>query len=344
MTLHFHSLWWCLLAVALLLAVVVAVRRRPPAITVSHLSSFGVPARPRMIHPLRLPLLLFSAGVLALIVALMRTQKGIERYMRRAEGIDVMLALDVSGSMEAYDIAERYDSESKVLTGIRSGELQTRIDVAKAELRKFVERRPNDRIGLIAFARLPYVVCPPTLDHRFLLGNMDLVDAGKLPDGTGIAAPVASATNRLKGSSAKRRVLVLFTDGSNNVDAAITPKQAAKLAQTFDVVVYTVGVGSNRSVIIANTPFGPRLRTGGADFNRQLLEQIADTTGGRYFEARDTEAFGRVMQEIDDLETTSMEQPVYIDYRERFVPWLIAGIALILLAFLLENTVLQTVP
>jgi len=282
--------------------------------------------------------------VACLIVALMRPQLGIERFIRRAEGIDVMLALDASGSMQAYDLPESYRTESEVRRDIQAGILRTRIEVAKEELRKFVEGRPNDRIGLIVFATLPYVASPPTLDHRFLLEQLSEINAGELGDRTGIAAPIASAAGRLEKSPAKRRVLVLFTDGDNNVEAKVTPQQAAKLAATFDVAAYTVGIGSPRSVVAVQTAFGALLQPSGAGFNEKLLREISDVTGGRYFEARDAQAFRKVMEEIDALETTALEQPTYMDYKEQFAGWLAAGLSLLLAAAIIENSVLQVVP
>ena len=343
---HFHSVWWAALLLPLAAIVVLAWRRSPPTITVSSIEPFRPGTAPggRERTVAAIPLCLHGIGLCLLTIALMRPQEGTERIIRHAEGIDIMLALDVSGSMQAYDIPETYRDGDEVMRAIRQDALENRLNVAQKELKRFVEDQPNDRIGLIVFAKLPYVVCPPTLDHDYLLNNLQLLDAGQLPDGTGIAAPVTSATDRLKGSEAKRRVLVLFTDGDNNVEAPISPSQAAKVAKTFDVVLYTVGIGSDRSVLLLDSPFGKRLRSGVAGFNEDLLRQMADTTGGRYFEAQDAAAFHKVMEEINRLEKTKIEQPVYIDYREQFLPWTIAGLGCILLACVLENTRLQHLP
>ena len=165
-----------------------------------------------------------------------------------------------------------------------------------------------------------------------------------LPDGTGLAAPIASATTRLKDSPAKRRVMVLFTDGVNNVDAEITPLQAAKIAHSYHIVAYTVGVGSSRAIMPVNGFFGRQLRVVQAGLDAALLKKIADTTGGRYFAARDQAGFRRAMHEIDSMEKTTLKAPRYLDYRERFFPWLVAGAGLLLLAFLLEHTVLLQTP
>ncbi|MCC6582004.1 MAG: VWA domain-containing protein [Phycisphaeraceae bacterium] len=341
MIFRFANPWMAVLVVPLAAGLVLALRRLPPALLVSQLATFrtAFPARP-LGHPVHIPLYLYAAAMLLAIVALMRPQFGNERLIERREGIDIVLILDVSGSMQCYDAAGV--SERDVAAAINAGRLKPRIEVAKEELRKFVESRPNDRLGLIAFSRLPYMVCPPTLDHDFLLNHLATLEAGMLTDGTGIATPIASATTRLQTSSAKRRVAVLFTDGMNNVQASITPQQAADIAKTFSIAVYTVGIGSE-SAWVAPRGFLQRIPPGeGVD--EELLRSIAAKTGARYFAARDRESFAKVMKEIDALETTTLEAPRYLDYREQFMPLLTAALVLLLVAFLLENAWLQTVP
>lgn len=342
---HLHSIWFAALFPVVAFAVIVALRKRRPAVTVSTAGPFRKATPPmHWWHPLQWPILIAGVGLACLTVAMMRPQKGIERLIERTKGIDIMLVLDVSGSMQAYDVPDSIDSDEAIQRAWNAGRLKSRIDVAKKELRHFVENRPNDRIGLVVFARLPYTVCPPTLDHDYLLNHLQMLDAGMLPDGTGLAAPIASATTRLKDSPAKRRVMVLFTDGVNNVDAEITPRQAAKIAHTYHIVAYTVGVGSRRPIMLMNSFLGRQLQYVRAGLDTALLKSIADTTGGQYFAARDPAGFGRAMHEIDTMEKTTIEAPRYLDYRERFFPWLVLGAALLLLAFLLECTLLLQVP
>lgn len=342
---HFHSPWWALLLIPLTSALILGVQRRPPALIVPTVVPFGKAAGARRAGLHNLPWFIYYLGFLSMVVALMRPQAGTERTIRKAEGIDIVLALDVSGSMEAYDLPADIRSENEAFAGIDRGAIRSRIAIAKEALERFVKRRPDDRLGLIAFSTLPYVACPPTLDQEFLLGHLQNLEAGTLGDHTGIAGPIAAATSRLKESSAKRRVLVLFTDGANNVDDRVTPEQAAEIAKTFDVVIYTVGIGSDRGYRVLNHPFaGRRLRQQGDAFNRELLETISGITGGRYFRAEDAAGFDQVMNEIDALEKTDVEQPVFIDYSERFLPWLLAGLVCVLLAHALDNTVFQTVP
>lgn len=345
MVFRFANPWLALLLLPLIAGMLLALRRRPPTLQVSRLQPYRV-AFPRgtFWHLVHTPLYLYGVGLLLCILALMRPQFGNERLIERKDGIDIVLILDVSGSMQSYDVPSELTSGEEITAAINSGRLKTRLDTAKEELRKFVKNRPNDRFGLIAFSRLPYTVCPPTLDHEFLINHLDTLEPGMLPDGTGIANPIASATTRLKDSPAKRRVGVLFTDGMNNVQAAITPQQAADIAKTFKIAVYTVGIGSARAVAIAASMFGRRLQQVESEFDQKLLEDIADKTAARYFAARDQTSFAKVMKEIDALETTVLETPRYLDYREQFMPLLGVALALFLLAFLLENTRFQAVP
>ncbi len=343
---RFQQPWYALLLLPLVAAAVWALVRRPPSLTVSSAAPFrGVGLRAGPWHRSRWPVLVGALGLALCLAALMRPQHGVERSVQRAEGIDIMLVLDVSPSMRAYDVPECVADTDGAAAAIRAGTLKTRVETAKDELRKFVEKRPNDRIGLIIFSKLPYTVCPPTLDHDFLVNSISSFEAGMLGEATNIAGPLASATARLKDSPAKRRVAVLFTDGGNNVQDKITPEQAADLARTFAVAVYTVGIGSNRAVLPMDF-FGRQVLhpLGTSDFDPKLLEEIASKTGARYFAAADASGFAAAMKEIDQLEKVKVEAPRFTDYRERFPPLLWAGLLLICLAFLLERTVLQTVP
>jgi Ca-activated chloride channel family protein len=236
---------------------------------------------------------------------LARPRHGLEEIRHRAEGIDIMLAIDLSGSMSAYDIPKNVSTQGELEALMKSGALKNRIAIAKAEIRKFIEARPNDRIGLIGFGPLPYAACPPTLDHAWLLAHLDSLDAGIIGDGTGIAGPIASATQRLKASEAKRRIVVLFTDGSNNVNAKVTPRQAAKLASSFDVIVYTVGIGSPNAAVLRDGFFGRQFVQLQDEFDEPLLRDISSTTGGRYYKASDAEGMAQAMSEIDKLEKTA---------------------------------------
>ena len=237
--------WLLVAALPVLLIALYAWNRKQPSIRVPSLNAVKQAASKSKKRNWKrlIPFLLYTAAMLLLVVALARPREGMEQINRRAEGIDIIVALDLSGSMKAIDIP-RGMPRNRIESALNSGTLKSRIVTAKKEIAKFIEARPNDRIGLIAFAPLPYMACPPTLDHAWLIANLENLDAGVIGDMTNIAGPMASAVQRLKDSEAKRKIIVLFTDGSNNVDAKVTPRQAAKLANTFDITVYTVGNGS----------------------------------------------------------------------------------------------------
>ena len=344
---HFESPWFFLLFPLLVFSLLVAISQKRPTLLVSSIKPYlaSLRRKNKILSPLNLPLVFEGLGMSCLIVALIRPQNGIEETVRRSEGIDIMLALDISGSMEAFDIPKNVSTSDRVAKLLNSGKLKPRIEVAKEEVERFVDKRPNDRIGMVAFAASTYTVCPPTLDHAFLKSHLNRLVAGMLPDGTGIAAPLAISTNRLKSSSAKRRVLVLFTDGENNIDAKITPLQSAKIADSFDISIHTVGIGSSNAFVIRPGVFGrQQLVPVKGGFNRELLGDISELTNGQYFAAEDAEGLKAVMESIDALEKTSLEQPTYIDYKELYRIWVGCGILLLFLGCIVENTFSLKVP
>ncbi|MFA7231044.1 MAG: VWA domain-containing protein [Victivallaceae bacterium] len=337
--------WLLLLFLLLGLLVWYIWNKKPmPAIVASTAKPFKAANGMRYHRVSRLPLLLYTLAAGLLVLALARPREGIEKVVVRAKGIDIILAIDLSGSMQAIDVPEKITTASQLKKAIDSGAVKNRLEVAKQEIAKFIEKRPNDRIGLIGFAPMAYNICPPTLDHAWLLANLSRLEPGVIGDRTGIASPIASGVHRLEKSDSKRRVLVLFTDGSNNVDARITPRQAAKLAKTCNVVVYTVGIGSGNAFVLQNSFDGPQFVPIRGEFDEPLLQDIASVSDGKYYRAYDAEGLEKVMGEINKLEKTSIEQPKFIDYKE-FAPVLAAlALALFLLGFLAENTFHLSVP
>lgn len=290
------------------------------------------------------PFLLYSIGGVMLIVALAGPREGMEEIRRRADGIDIMVALDLSGSMRAIDVPPGIRAERELEVAMASGKVKDRLGTAKEEIAKFIKARPNDRIGLIAFAPLPYVVCPPTLDHAWLIANLDRLESGSIGDATGIAGPVASAVQRLKDSDSKRSIIVLFTDGANNVNAKITPRQAAKLANTFDITLYTVGIGSRNSVMKLDSMFGSSFQRVEGSFDEKLLQEMADTTGGVYYKAADGESMAKAMAQIDQLEKTSVEQNIIVNWKEFYPLFCWLAIAFLLIGFAYEHALRVSVP
>jgi len=291
-----------------------------------------------------IPFALFALGGAAMIVALAQPREGIEEIRSKADGIDIMIAVDLSPSMDAID-APANITDSQITGLMQRGTLKNRVETAKDEIARFIEERPNDRIGLIAFASLPYVICPPTLDHAFLLANLSRLSVGQIGDGTGIAAPIASAVKRLKDSDSKSRILVLFTDGSNTVNGQISPRDAGKLADTFEITIYTVGIGSRYARIPVRSLLGGVLfQTYPDEFDEPLLRELADMTGGRYYRAADAKGMAQAMNEINKLEKTSVEQPVIVNWRELYPYFCWVALGAVLLGFCLRQTVCLRLP
>ncbi|MBR7104749.1 MAG: VWA domain-containing protein [Lentisphaeria bacterium] len=309
--------------------------RKRPSVVVSQTLPFKRVSRKRFRPTFPEFCRLLAAAVL--IVALARPRKGDEKVIIRAQGIDMILALDMSGSMRAVDVPAGMTDPRKLLEAIRNKEIINRIEVAKKEIRRFIEKRPNDRIGLLGFADLAYSFAPPTLDHAWLLAQLERLQPGMIGDATGIASPIGSAVSRLKNAAAPRRVLVLFTDGTNTAVNRLTPEQAAKLAKDFNIIIHTVGIGSGNAYVL-DTTFGSRFIPAGDNFDEKLLRTIADTTGGSYFHADDGKALRQVMDGIDKLEKTTVEQPKYVEYKEYAPRLALITAVILLLAFTADCT------
>ncbi|MCI7644481.1 MAG: VWA domain-containing protein [Lentisphaeria bacterium] len=287
-------------------------------------------------------LILYGVILVLMVVALARPRLGNELVKVRAKGIDMVLALDVSGSMSAYDLPENLNlrTREELISNIRSGVVVDRLQAAEKALTAFVEKRPNDRIGLVAFGSLAYLLTPPTLDHELIYEHLKNLETGMLGDSTNIASAIVSGTRRLADRESPRRVLVLFTDGQNNVDYRITPIEAAELAKAKEVVIYTVGIGGDRSFFIQ----GGRVFSANADLDVSMLKAIAQTAGGKYFHASDAAALEEVMNEINALEKTSAEQPKIVEYKEYAPDLAMAVLILLAVVWTLENTIYLRCP
>lgn len=300
---------------------------RFPALTAAVASGPGRRARWRwVLRGLRL-----AAGAL-LLIALARPQIGASDSKVFSEGIDIMLAVDVSGSMLAEDFT---------VDGARGN----RLAAVKSVVKDFVLRRAADRIGLVLFAARPYTQCPLTLDHGWLLHNLDRATVGMIEDGTAVGSALATAVSRLEPSTAPSKIVVLLTDGQNNA-GKVSPLTAAEAARTLGYRVYTIGAGTRGVAPYPATDlFGNRVyRPMQVDIDESTLSKIAAETGGRYFRATDTESLAQIYGEIDALEKSPAETPEYRDYRE-LAGWLIVAAACLLLGeMVLSHTVLRVLP
>jgi Ca-activated chloride channel homolog len=267
------------------------------------------------------------------IVALARPQLGRSESKVKAEGIDIVLVVDISGSMQAMDYEKHEQRES-------------RIDAVKDVVREFIKDRPNDRIGLVVFGTQAYVASPLTLDHDWLERNLDRIKIGLVEGNTAIGAGIGTAVNRLRDQKAKSKVIVLLTDGGENVH---TPPaiEAAKAAKEFKVRIYTIGAGSQGLAPMPITdPSGNILgyRPIPVDLDEGLLKEIATTTGGQYFRAADTESLKNTYAQIDAMEKQKIETTMFEEWRELF-PWALwPGLGCLLVAITLQNTRLRRLP
>ena len=263
-----------------------------------------------------------------LLVALARPQIGAREDEIRAEGIDIMLVVDVSASMLAQDFQP-----------------DNRLQVAKQVVADFVLQRTRDRLGMIVFARYAITKTPLTLDHEILLNQLDEVEVGIVPDGTAIGNAVASGVNRLKDSDAKSRVMILLTDGENNA-GEIDPVTASQLAKTYGVRVYTVGAGKE-GLVPYPFPDGfgrTMLRQVEVPIDEDTLEEIATISEGQFFRAQDAESLSKVYAEIDELERSEIEQIQYVSYVELASYLMVAALGLLLTESVLSRTKLQSLP
>jgi len=277
-------------------------------------------------------LVLRVVAVTLIVVALARPQKGVEHSRVRTEGIDIQLAVDVSTSMRALDFRLK-------------GKRADRLAVVKDVVTDFIKRREGDRIGLTLFAARAYTQCPLTVDYGMLLTLLDRAETGMMEDGTAVGSAIASAVTRLKDSPSKSKVIVLLTDGVDNA-SRMDPVTAAQIAETFGIKIYTVGAGTRGPVLYpVEDIFGnERLSTVTIAVDDALLQQIADTTGGKYFRATDTESLQKTYEEIDRLETTEREVEQYLEHREMFAYCLVPALVLVLTETLLSQTRFRQLP
>jgi Ca-activated chloride channel family protein len=323
--------WW-LLALLVMPLLWTAGRRRDVAVRFPSLAALQAVA-PGGAGGRRWILSVLRSVTLGLVVlALARPQLGREATRVHREGVDIMLAVDVSGSM----LAEDFELE---------GQRASRLAVVKSVVRDFVAARPDDRIGLVVFGGRPYTQAPLTLDHGWLNQHLERVEVGMIEDGTAIGSGLATAVARLRASSAPSKVVVLLTDGQNNA-GRMTPGTAADAAAALGVKVYTVGAGTRgMAPFPARDVFGRKVyRPMPVDIDEDTLRTIAQTTGARYFRATDTAQLRDVFAEIDRAEKVEFEAPVFHDYREMY-PWLgWPALALLLAEVGLRGTLLRKLP
>ncbi len=276
-------------------------------------------------------LLPILAGVL-MIVALARPQRDHSRTQVTANGIDIVLGLDVSGSMQALDFEI-------------NNQRVNRIEVVKSVVSKFIDERPDDRIGLIAFAGAPYLVSPITLDHDWLQQNLERVNIGSADDGTAIGSAIAAGVNRLRMTTAKSKVVILLTDGVNNT-GKISPIAAAEAAKAMGVKVYTIGVGVRGKAPIPVKDEAGRMHLimAQVDVDEKTLQAVAEMTGGKFYRATDTDSLQKIYEQINRFEKSAQTVQKF-EHVEELYPWaLIPALGILGLGLILQQTRLRRLP
>lgn len=279
-------------------------------------------------HLIHLPFILRSLALVALIIALARPQSHGAWNESSAEGIDIVMAMDVSSSMLAMDFEPN------------------RLEAAKKEAADFINTRENDNIGLVVFSGESFTYSPLTTDHAQVLNRLYTLEPGMIEDGTAIGLGLVTAVNRLRGSKAKSKVIILLTDGRNNT-GDISPQTAADLAAALDINVHCIGMGTlaGEAPVPVASPFGVvRTQMADVDVDEPTLKTIAHKTGGLYYRATDNDALNHIYKEIDKLEKTKLKNKNYQVVGEDFPLFALIAALCILLEFILRNTLLRTNP
>ena len=261
-----------------------------------------------------------------IIFAMARPQLKTDEQHAEGEGIDIILCIDVSGSMTSQDL------------------LPNRLEAAKNVAIDFVNKRVTDRLGIVIFSGESFTQCPLTTDHGVLINAIRNIRNGLLEDGTAIGSGLGTSVDRLRNSPTKSKIIILLTDGENN-GGLIDPQTAKEIAKTFGIKVYTVGVGTDGyAPQPVNTPLGIIMQNGKVSIDEKLLKQIAEETGGQYFRAKDNAGLNGIYEQINGLEKSKVDITVFSRFTEKFYPFLIAALIFLLLEMLLRFTVFRKFP
>jgi len=324
--LHPEYLYLLLLLIPLIVWYVIRLSKAQASFKLASTQAFKEMKPDFRVYMRHLPFVLRLISIALIIIVIARPQSVSSWEETETQGIDIVMALDVSGSMLAQDLKP------------------DRLQAAKKVAAEFITDRKNDNIGLVVFAGESFTQCPLTTDHKVLLNLLNDINFGMIEDGTAIGSGLATAVNRLKESESKSRVVILLTDGTNN-SGQIAPLTAAELARSYGIRVYTVGVGTKgMAPTPVSTPFGIRMQNMPVDIDEKTLTEIAAMTGGQYFRAQDTEGLRQVYKEIDEMEKYLIRVQNVTRRQELFLPFALVALGLILLELLLRRTWLRYIP
>lgn len=309
--------FWAFLLIPTLL-VVYYFKESYDHVTFKFSSSKGFGKKSSLSYLRHIPFALLILAISVFITALARPQDAKSWEETKTQGIDMVVAMDISSSMNAPDFKPN------------------RLEASKKIASEFIHTRPNDRFGLVVFAGESYTQCPLTIDHDRITELFSDIKMGVLEDGTAIGSGLATGVKRLKDSEAKSKVIVLLTDGENNA-GAVSPKTAAELASTFDIKVYTIGIGKE------NFQYQQGQYIYKTKIDNDALNSIAEITGGKYYRAESSNALKKIYEEIDKLEKTELASLKYYKKTELFLPFVLLGIVLLTIGKALELTLFKTI-
>jgi len=293
-------------------------------ITTTHFIQETKSIKTSLIH---LPFVLRCLAIVCLIVAMAMPRLKYTEEQTEGEGIDIVMCFDISGSMTEQDFQPN------------------RLEAAKSVAEQFVQGRRGDRIGIVIFSSLSFTLCPITTDHNAVLSQIKNIQSGYLQEeGTAIGSGLATSVDRLRSSKSKSKVIILLTDGVD-VGGSVPPDLAKAMAQKYNIRIYTIGIGSEKEINeVVESPLGQITEKRKLEFNEGLLKDLAASTGGQYFHATDNEALQKIYNSIDQLEKSKIKVTTYNRYTNEFLPWLAAGIALLLLEIIFRYTVFRKFP
>lgn len=320
-------LFLLLLLIPLIAWYIVKLRKVQATFKMSSTTPFSKAPATLRVYMRHFPFLLRVIAIGLVIIVLARPQSVNSSDITNSEGIDIVMALDISGTMMAQDFSP------------------TRLEAAKKVAAEFITDRKNDKIGLVVFSGESFTQCPLTTDHRILLNLLSEVKYGMIEDGTAIGLGLANSVNRLKDSQSESRVVILLTDGSNNA-GQITPLDAANLAASYGIRVYTIGVGSRGTAkATMPTPYGGMQTVNiPVDIDERTLTEIASITGGKYFRATDNTSLKEIYHEIDNMEKYHISVNTVTKRKELYIPFALFAFILVGLDLILRRTWLRSIP
>ncbi len=319
--------FWLLLVIPILVAwYIFKQKKQYPTMTVPSTEAFTNSTKTFRQRFWHLPIILRMFVIALLVIVLARPQSSSSKRTVKTEGIDICLALDISGSMLSEDFKPN------------------RIEAAKKTAMKFIDERKNDRIGLVVFSAKSFTQCPITIDHDVLKNLFSGIKSGMIEDGTAIGMGLATGVDRLKDSKSVSKVIILLTDGINNT-GMIAPMTAAEIAKNYKIRVYTVGVGTRgKAPYPMQTPFGIRYVNVDVEIDEPLLKNIAGLTGGKYFRATNNKALENIYSEIDKMEKIKIDESIFRRYTEEYLSFGIVALLLFISEIFLRLIVFRRLP